>query len=144
VPYPIPLGGSTPLGAAAYAAAGSELAGQLGGQPVTHLVVAAGSLGTMAGLILGTWASELDYPAELAANDRTVAVEEAATRPGRDHGTHRAPGRESCPDPTIATSTEPDVLHEAPGASYAIAAHADSALGAYRRGIRHCAEADPA
>ena len=60
VPYLIPLGGSTPLGAAAYAAAVSELAGQLGGQPVTHLVVAAGSLGTMAGLILGTWASGLD------------------------------------------------------------------------------------
>ena len=60
VPYPIPLGGSTPLGAAAYAAAVTELAGQLGGQPVTHLVVAAGSLGTMAGLILGTWASGLD------------------------------------------------------------------------------------
>lgn len=60
VPYPIPLGGSTPLGAAAYAAAVSELVGQLGGQPVTHLVVAAGSLGTMAGLILGTWTSGLD------------------------------------------------------------------------------------
>jgi 1-aminocyclopropane-1-carboxylate deaminase/D-cysteine desulfhydrase-like pyridoxal-dependent ACC family enzyme len=60
VPYPIPLGGSTPLGAAAYADAVPELAAQLGGQPVTHLVVAAGSLGTMAGLILGTWASGLD------------------------------------------------------------------------------------
>jgi 1-aminocyclopropane-1-carboxylate deaminase/D-cysteine desulfhydrase-like pyridoxal-dependent ACC family enzyme len=60
VPYPIPLGGSTPLGAAAYAAAAAELAGQLGGQPVTHLVIAAGSLGSMAGLILGTWASGLD------------------------------------------------------------------------------------
>ena len=60
VPYPIPLGGSTPLGAAAYAAAVPELVGQLGGQPVTHLVIAAGSLGSMAGLILGTWASGLD------------------------------------------------------------------------------------
>ena len=60
VAYLIPLGGSTPLGAAAYAAAVSELAAQLGGQKVTHLVVAAGSLGTMAGLILGTWASGLD------------------------------------------------------------------------------------
>jgi 1-aminocyclopropane-1-carboxylate deaminase/D-cysteine desulfhydrase-like pyridoxal-dependent ACC family enzyme len=60
VPYPIPLGGSTPLGAAAYAAAVSELVGQLGGQPVTHLVIAAGSLGSMAGLILGTWANGLD------------------------------------------------------------------------------------
>ncbi len=60
VPYLIPLGGSTPLGAAAYAAAVPELAGQLGGQPVTHLVIAAGSLGSMAGLILGTWTSGLD------------------------------------------------------------------------------------
>ena len=60
VPYLIPLGGSTPLGAAAYAAAVSEVAVQLDGQKVTHLVVAAGSLGTMAGLILGTWASGLD------------------------------------------------------------------------------------
>lgn len=58
VPYLIPLGGSTALGAAAYAAAVTELAGQLAGQPV--LVVAAGSLGTLAGLILGTWASGLD------------------------------------------------------------------------------------
>ena len=60
VPYLIPLGGSTPLGAAAYAAAVSEVAVQLDGQKVTHLVVAAGSLGTMASLILGTWASGLD------------------------------------------------------------------------------------
>lgn len=60
VPHPIPLGGSTPLGAAAYAAAVPELAGQLAGQPVTHLVIVGGSLGSMAGLILGTWASGLD------------------------------------------------------------------------------------
>jgi len=38
----------------------SELTSQLGGQPVTHLVVATGSLGSMAGLIVGTWASGLD------------------------------------------------------------------------------------
>jgi len=60
VPYLIPLGGSTPLGAAAYATVVTELAAQLGGQPVTHLVVAAGSLGSMAGLILGTWVADLD------------------------------------------------------------------------------------
>jgi 1-aminocyclopropane-1-carboxylate deaminase/D-cysteine desulfhydrase-like pyridoxal-dependent ACC family enzyme len=59
VPYLIPLGGSTPLGAASYATAVTELTGQLGAAP-THLVTAAGSLGTMAGLILGTWAAELD------------------------------------------------------------------------------------
>ena len=33
---------------------------ELAGQPVTHLVIAGGSLGSMAGLILGTWASGLD------------------------------------------------------------------------------------
>lgn len=65
VPYLIPLGGSTPLGAAAYATAVSELTTQLGATqpgagPPTHLVVAAGSLGTTAGLILGTWAAGLD------------------------------------------------------------------------------------
>jgi L-cysteate sulfo-lyase len=59
VPYLIPLGGSTPLGAASYATAVTELTGQLGPAP-THLVTAAGSLGTMAGLILGTWAADLD------------------------------------------------------------------------------------
>ena len=58
MPYLIPLGGSTPLGAAAYAAALAELAAQLA--QGAHLVVAAGSLGTMAGLILDTWASGLD------------------------------------------------------------------------------------
>jgi 1-aminocyclopropane-1-carboxylate deaminase/D-cysteine desulfhydrase-like pyridoxal-dependent ACC family enzyme len=59
VPYLIPMGGSSPLGAAAYVTAVSELAGQLGTRPVTHLVVAVGSLGTMAGLILGVWGSGL-------------------------------------------------------------------------------------
>lgn len=58
VPYLVPLGGSTPLGAAAYAAAVAELAGQLA-RPATHLVAAAGSLGTLAGLILGVWAADL-------------------------------------------------------------------------------------
>jgi L-cysteate sulfo-lyase len=59
VPYLVPLGGSTPLGAAAYAAAVPELADQLA-RPATHLVVAAGSLGTLAGLVLGVWAADLD------------------------------------------------------------------------------------
>jgi 1-aminocyclopropane-1-carboxylate deaminase/D-cysteine desulfhydrase-like pyridoxal-dependent ACC family enzyme len=60
VPYVIPLGGSTPLGAAGYAAVVPELLAQLGHRVPTHLVTAAGSLGTMAGLILGTWAAGLD------------------------------------------------------------------------------------
>jgi D-cysteine desulfhydrase len=60
IPYPIPLGGSTPLGTAAYATAVDEIATQLAGHAPTHLVVAAGSLGTMAGLVLGVWAAGLD------------------------------------------------------------------------------------
>src|ERR1039458_6978057 len=60
VPYLIPLGGSTPLGAAGYATAVPELTGQLGTVTPTHLVTAAGSPGTMAGLILGVWAAGLD------------------------------------------------------------------------------------
>lgn len=77
VPYLIPLGGSTPLGAASYATAVPELVGQLGSRPATHLVAAAGSLGTVAGLILGVWAAGLNcevhgysvlWPAEVATS----------------------------------------------------------------------------
>jgi hypothetical protein len=56
---PDPAGWIHPLGAAAYAAAVPELAGQLGGRLVTHLVIAVGSPGSIAGLIQGTWASGL-------------------------------------------------------------------------------------
>jgi L-cysteate sulfo-lyase len=59
-PYVIPLGGSTPLGAAACASMVDELATELHGDPPTHIVLAAGSLGTMVGLILGTWAHGLE------------------------------------------------------------------------------------
>jgi 1-aminocyclopropane-1-carboxylate deaminase/D-cysteine desulfhydrase-like pyridoxal-dependent ACC family enzyme len=59
-PYPIPLGGSTALGVAACAGIVAELVDQLDGRPITHIVVAAGSLGTMAGLVLGAWAAGLD------------------------------------------------------------------------------------
>lgn len=60
-PYPIPLGGSTPLGAAACAMLVRELAAQLAHLQPTHLVVAAGSLGTLAGLVAGVWANGLDW-----------------------------------------------------------------------------------
>ena len=56
VPYVIGLGGSDPLGAAGYASAVDEVVAQWAGGPYpTHMVVAAGSLGTLAGIILGTW-----------------------------------------------------------------------------------------
>jgi L-cysteate sulfo-lyase len=60
VPYLVPLGGSNALGATAYASAVEELREQLGGRSPTHLVVAAGSLGTVAGLILGVAATGMD------------------------------------------------------------------------------------
>jgi 1-aminocyclopropane-1-carboxylate deaminase/D-cysteine desulfhydrase-like pyridoxal-dependent ACC family enzyme len=60
VPYLVPLGGSNPLGAAAYASVVDELQAQLGARSATHLVVAAGSLGTVAGLILGVAATGMD------------------------------------------------------------------------------------
>lgn len=60
VPYVIPLGGSTPLGAAIFAAVVPELLTQLAPRAPTHPVTAAGSFGTMAGLILRTWVAGLD------------------------------------------------------------------------------------
>jgi D-cysteine desulfhydrase family pyridoxal phosphate-dependent enzyme len=50
--YPMPVGGSTPLGALAYVDAASELLVQLGGAP-DWVVVADGSGGTHAGLLAG-------------------------------------------------------------------------------------------
>lgn len=64
-PYIIGLGGSDPLGAAGYASGIEEVMRQTEpGERPTHMVVAAGSLGTLAGLILGTWALELDSQVE--------------------------------------------------------------------------------
>ncbi len=51
-PHPLPIGGSTGVGALGYARAMMELAGQLGDGPV-QLVTAVGSCGTLAGLVLG-------------------------------------------------------------------------------------------
>jgi len=54
-PYTIPRGGATPLGAAGYALAAEELAGQLAAEEVeaATVVVANGSSGTQAGLVAG-------------------------------------------------------------------------------------------
>lgn len=52
-PYIIPVGGSTPLGSLGYVAAMEELAGQLDGETAPQIVLAAGSGGTMAGVLLG-------------------------------------------------------------------------------------------
>ncbi|HJX37485.1 MAG TPA: D-cysteine desulfhydrase family protein [Anaerolineae bacterium] len=54
-PYAIPLGGSTPVGAAGYVAAMEELMGQLEGlrTPVDAIVLPTGSAGTQAGIVVG-------------------------------------------------------------------------------------------
>src|SRR4030042_1603028 len=54
-PYAIPLGGSTPVGAAGYVAAMEELMGQLEGlrTPVDAIVLPTGSVGTQAGIVVG-------------------------------------------------------------------------------------------
>jgi D-cysteine desulfhydrase len=54
-PYPIPVGGSTPLGAIGYVAAMFELVEQLRerGETVDHLFFATSSGGTQAGIVLG-------------------------------------------------------------------------------------------
>ena len=151
VPYLIPLGGSTPLGAAAYAAAVPELAAQLGGQQVTHLVVAAGSLGTMASLILGTWASGLDYQVhgytvlwpqaeaitrleELLEETRRQYFPAMTARPncqilgsqlGAGYGAPTAAGREAAgwpPATTACCSTTPTPPKPWPGSSRGSAA----------------------
>ena len=54
----------------------TELAGQTGGRAVTHLVVAAGSLGTVAGPILGTWATGMHCDGQagfFAEDDKELA-----------------------------------------------------------------------
>jgi len=54
-PYAIPLGGSSPLGALGYVACGREILdqAQAAGLAFHHVVVAVGSAGTLAGLLLG-------------------------------------------------------------------------------------------
>src|SRR5262249_28750273 len=61
-PYPIPRGGSTPVGARGFAAAAQELDGQLREQGVepAAVVCAVGSGGSYAGLLSG--AAELGWP----------------------------------------------------------------------------------
>ncbi|WP_135228443.1 1-aminocyclopropane-1-carboxylate deaminase/D-cysteine desulfhydrase [Deinococcus fonticola] len=60
-PYLIPLGGSDVLGVLGYVQAIRELKEQLAGQPAPpFMVVTSGSLGTVAGLVLGTWVHGLD------------------------------------------------------------------------------------
>lgn len=86
-PYVITYGGSSPVGAAGYAAAMQELLEQAAqvGQPVDHVVVASSSGGTQAGLAVGAWAAgftgqihgiSIDRP----AGDFQAALAELATQ----------------------------------------------------------------
>lgn len=52
-PYAIPVGGSTPLGELGYVNAAREFAGQADGQSIDTAVLAVGSAGTAAGLLMG-------------------------------------------------------------------------------------------
>jgi D-cysteine desulfhydrase len=83
-PYVVPIGGSSPLGASAYAAAADEIVAQLGHDDLL-VITATGSGGTQAGLaarlghdrVLGVDVGALVDP---AAAVRRLAVEVAALR----------------------------------------------------------------
>jgi D-cysteine desulfhydrase len=89
-PYVIPGGGSNPLGALGYAACAAEIMAQSfeAGVAFDHIVVASGSAGTHAGLLVGLVASNANIPltginvrrerAEQEANVHRLAVATAA------------------------------------------------------------------
>lgn len=62
--YIIPGGGSNPVGATGYVACAQELQNQLfnRGLPVDRLVVASGSTGTQAGLVVGFYGTNMNIP----------------------------------------------------------------------------------
>jgi 1-aminocyclopropane-1-carboxylate deaminase/D-cysteine desulfhydrase-like pyridoxal-dependent ACC family enzyme len=61
VPYVISLGGSDPVGTAGYVSLVDEIVQQLPANDLpTHIVIAAGSLGSLAGVVLGSWLHNLD------------------------------------------------------------------------------------
>jgi D-cysteine desulfhydrase len=79
-PYVVPRGAASGLGATGYARAAGELAAQLTVTP-EHVVVAAGSGGTAAGLLAG-W-SAFDLPGALVAVAVSRSVDETAGEIGR-------------------------------------------------------------
>lgn len=95
-PYPIPLGGSTALGAASYALAMAELKSQLEAQSISvdRIVFASSSGGTHAGLVVGQrltgWAGEvlgisIDQPAEALKNTVAQLATETAMLVSQPH-----------------------------------------------------------
>lgn len=73
-PYPVPRGGSTPVGAIGFARAAAELVEQLRPHPDPALVViSVGSGGSCAGLLAGLAAAGVDWPVLGAAVSRPPA-----------------------------------------------------------------------
>ncbi len=74
-PYAITYGGSSPVGAAAYALAFQELSDQLAGAGwrAQHIVVASSSGGTQAGLAVGAWAAGFHGQIHGISIDRTAS-----------------------------------------------------------------------
>ncbi len=75
-PYIIPMGGSNPVGALGYIACAEEIMAQAFEQGInfSHIVVASGSAGTQAGLLLGIYANNCSIPVVgmCVVNNKTV------------------------------------------------------------------------
>ena len=119
--YPMPVGGSTPLGALAYLDAASELLVQLG-RPPDWIVVADGSGGTHAGLLAG-------LPSEV----RVLGVDVARPPvPLAKHVAKLAAATAACAGRAAPTSEPIVVDHAGPG----YAAISDEARAAVRLAAR--------
>ncbi len=81
-PYPIPVGGSVPLGVLGYVACAQELVGQAraAGLELHRLVLATGSAGTLAGVLLGLGALPRPIPVTGISVSRPRDKAEALTR----------------------------------------------------------------
>jgi D-cysteine desulfhydrase len=81
-PYPIPLGGSVPLGALGYAVCARELLGQAreSGLEFHHVLLSVGSTGTLAGLLLGLGEEPRPIPVTAVSVLRPRETAEAAAR----------------------------------------------------------------
>lgn len=79
IPYLVPLGGSSVIGALTYVDAVGEVVTQVGRARLPHrMVVAAGSLGTLAGIIAGTWVH--DVPTQVVGVSVLHRADEARKR----------------------------------------------------------------
>ena len=81
-PYVIPLGGSNPLGVLGYVACAQELLDQARGAGLDfrHVILAMGSAGTLAGVVLGLGESPCPIPVTGISVSKPRAAGEAMTR----------------------------------------------------------------